>query len=153
MGSVEGAEFSIYANENIYSPDYQTDEDGNRIILYSKDELVATIRTDAEGMASLSDLPLGKYRIVETIAGNGYVLNEEIQEFELEYAGDEVEVVYHDSAYENERQKVQIQINKLDAGTQDPVAGAEFGLYAAEDILAVDGSVLVPADTLIETAI
>lgn len=153
LGSVEGAEFAIYANETIYSPDYQTDDDGNRIIIYDKDELVATIRTDKEGVASLSDLPLGKYRIVETIAGNGYVLNKDIQEFELEYAGDEVEIVYHDSYYENERQKVQIQINKLDVGTQKPVSGAEFGLYAAEDILAVDGSVLVPADTLIETAV
>lgn len=153
INNLEGAEFSIYANDTIYSPDYQLDEEGNRIILYNKDELVATIKTDSDGMASLSDLPLGKYRIVEIKAGNGYVLNKEIQEFELKYAGDDVEVVYHDSEYENERQKVEIKINKLDAGTQKPVAGAEFGLYAAEDILAPDGNILVPADTLIETAI
>lgn len=153
MGSVEGAEFTVYADENIYSPDYQVDEEGNRIILYNKDELVAVIQTDANGAASLSGLPLGNYRIVETKAGTGYVLNDEIQKISIEYAGDEVEVVYHDSAYVNERQKVQIQINKLDAGTQKPVAGAQFGLYAAEDIIAVDGSVLIPADTLIETAV
>ena len=34
INNLEGAEFSIYANDTIYSPDYQLDEEGNRIILY-----------------------------------------------------------------------------------------------------------------------
>lgn len=89
----------------------------------------------------------------ETVAGNGFVLNKEIQEFSLEYAGDEVEVVYHDSAYVNERQKVSISLKKTVADSDEPVKGALFGLYTAEDILAPDGkTVLVPADTLIEKA-
>lgn len=154
FGSVEGAEFAVYANEEILSPDYQCDENGNRIVLYAKDELVDTIKSNAEGMATLSDLPLGKYRIVETVAGNGFVLNKEIQEFEIAYAGDEVEIVYHDSEYVNERQKVSLSIKKTDAGTEKPVQGAAFGLYTAEDILAVDGeTVIVPADTLLETVL
>lgn len=154
MGSVEGAEFAVYATEDILSPDYQCDENGNRIVIYAKGELVQTIKSDTEGMATLSGLPLGKYKIVETVAGNGFVLNKEIQEFSIEYAGDEVEIVYHDSEYVNERQKVSLSVKKTDAGTDKPVQGAEFGLYAAEDILAVDGkTVLVPADALIETAL
>ena len=81
------------------------------------------------------------------------MLNKEIQEFSLEYAGDEVEVVYHDSAYVNERQKVSISLKKTVADSDEPVKGALFGLYTAEDILAPDGkTVLVPADTLIEKA-
>ncbi|MDD3362688.1 MAG: SpaA isopeptide-forming pilin-related protein [Hespellia sp.] len=150
LGHVAGAEFAIYATEDILSPDYQCDENGNRLVLYQKGELVSTIITDESGKAQLEEMPLGSYRIVETVAGNGFVLNKEVQEFTLEYAGDEVEVVYHDSQYENKRQKVSLQITKLDSETKKPVSGAQFGLYAAEDILAADESVLVPADTQLE---
>ena len=150
MGNVEGAEFKIYAAEDIYSPDYQCDREGNRITLYRKDELVSMIKTDKDGKAELTDLPLGKYKIEEVTAGPGFVLNKEIQEFPLEYAGDEVEVVYSDSEYVNERQRVSIQIKKTDIETKNPVAGTIFGLYTAEDILIGEG-IVIPADTLIET--
>lgn len=151
ISNVEGAEFSVYATEDIYSPDYQCDENGNRILIYAKDELVDKLTTDKEGIASLGNLPLGSYKIVETVAGNGFILNKEIQEFSIEYAGDEVEVVFHDSEYVNERQKVDIRIEKLDMDTKKPIKDAQFGLFAAEDILAADGkTIVVPADTLIE---
>ena len=153
-GAVEGAVFEVYAEEDIYSPDYQCDEQGNRIVLYEKDNLVSSLTTDADGKAILSELPLGSYRIVETIAGNGYVLNKEIQKFILAYAGDEAEVVYHDSKYVNERQKVSLRIMKLDVDTKEPVAGTAFDLFAAEDILEADGkTVLAPADSLIDKGV
>ena len=152
MGNVEGAEFKIYAAVDIYSPDYQCDGEGNKITLYKKDELVSMIRTDRDGKAKLTDLPLGRYKIEEVTAGSGFVLNKEIQEFSLEYAGDEVEVVYSDNEYVNERQKVSIRINKTDIETKKPVAETIFGLYAAEDIL-IGGDIVIPADTLIETAV
>lgn len=152
-GNVEGAGFEVYATEDIYSPDHQLDAEGNRIVLYHKDELVSSIVTDKDGMATLEELPLGSYKIVETVAGEGFVINKEIQEFTLSYAGDEVEVVYHDSEFTNERQRVSIKLEKVDAETKKPVEGATFGLYAAEDILAADGAVAVAADTLIETAV
>jgi len=150
---IEGAEFAIHAAENIYSPDHQRDDSGNRIILYKKDELVANIKTDKDGKADLENLPLGKYKITEIMASNGFVLNKEVQEFTLEHAADEIEIVYHDSKYLNERQKVSIRITKLDAETKEAVAGATFGLYAAEDISSVDGDVIIPKDTLIEVAV
>ena len=153
-GPLEGAVFEVYAAENIYSPDYQCDEQGNRVVFYKKDDLVSKLTTDSDGKAILSELPLGSYQIVETAASNGYVLNEEVQKFTLAYAGDEVEVVYHDSKYVNKRQKVSLQIKKLDVDTKKPVAGTAFNLYAAEDILAADGkTVLAPADSLIDEGI
>lgn len=151
MGSVEGAEFSVFAAEDICTPDYQVDADGNRNVIYYEGDLAASLKTDKEGAARAEGLPLGRYRIVETVAGNGFVLNKEIQEFELKYAGDETEVVFHDSEYVNERQKVFLTINKKDKDTGKPVGGAVFGLFAEADIAAVDGSVLVPADAMIES--
>lgn len=152
MGGVSGAEFNVYATEDIYTPDYQLDNNENRILLYGKDELVATLETDDDGKASLENLPLGSYKIVEIVASDGFVLNKEVQEFALEYAGDDVEIVYHDSQYVNERQKVAIQLTKLDDETGEPVAGAQFGLYTAEDIPDANGNIIVPADTLLEIA-
>jgi len=34
---LKGAEFNVYAAENIYTPDYQKDENGNRQLIYAKD--------------------------------------------------------------------------------------------------------------------
>lgn len=152
MGNVEGAEFGIYAAENIYSPDHQCDETGNRIVIYRKDELVSVIKTDKDGKAELSDLPLGKYKIVELVAGSGFVLNSAVQEFSLEYAGDEVEVVYSDSGWINDRQRVSLQIKKLDVETKEPVGGTTFGLYNAEELVLNEDAV-IPANTLIEIAV
>ena len=39
---VEGATFELYAKDTIYSPDGARDEQGNPIIRYEKDDLVAT---------------------------------------------------------------------------------------------------------------
>ena len=62
---LEGAVFEVYAAEDIYTPDHQTDADGNRTVIYEKRTLVDTLTTDENGMAVLENLPLGKYRVVE----------------------------------------------------------------------------------------
>ena len=41
--SLEGVEFELRAAETIYSPDGQKDEDGNRLVRFEKDGLVAKI--------------------------------------------------------------------------------------------------------------
>ncbi len=74
---VEGVEFAVYAIEDIFTPDYQCDENGERILLYKKDELVSRMKTDQEGKAALEGLPLGKYKIVETVVGEGFILSRE----------------------------------------------------------------------------
>ena len=78
-GSLEGAEFEVYAAEDIFTADMQKDENGNRTKYYSKGDLVATLTTGEDGKASISGLPLGQYRVVETKAPYGYVLNGEEQ--------------------------------------------------------------------------
>ena len=64
--SLEGAEFEIYAAEDIFTPDHQVDEQGNRHVIYAKDTLVKTVTTNKNGEAVIKDLPLGKYRVKET---------------------------------------------------------------------------------------
>ena len=56
-GSRAGAKFEIYAAEDIYTADRQTDENGNRNKYYSAGDLVATVVTGEDGKATVSDLP------------------------------------------------------------------------------------------------
>ena len=43
-------------------------------------------------------------------------------------------MVYRDSVYQVPRQKVQVEVEKLDAEKETALAGAVFGLYTAETI-------------------
>lgn len=126
--AVTDAKFTIYAKEDIYTQDNQG------TIIYQKDQLIREAGTNAEGKAMFAKLPLGKYYVVETKAGEGFTLNTEEKEIELTYEGQEKAVIYRDTQYTNERQKIDIQITKKDRETGTLLQGAEFGLYTKESI-------------------
>ena len=150
MKGLEGAEFEVYAAEDIYTADHQVDEAGNRLLYFAKDALVATVVTDADGKAVVKNMPLGKYYVKETQATEGFVLNTILQDAEFTYADQNTPVVFDEVSYTNERQKVAITVEKQDAETADVVAGAVFGIYNAEDIKDRSGKVLVAANTLLQ---
>lgn len=134
----------IYAAEDIkaadgVSPDY-----------YSKDELVATVTTDANGVAKASDLPVGKYYVKEVGTAYGYVLDEEPRYVDLSYRDQDTPVVVYDEDWQNNRQKVKVNVLKKEKDTDRVLKGGIFGLYTRNDILSASGKVLMEADTLIE---
>ena len=72
MTSLADAEFAVYAAEDIYTPDWQRDENGNRIVIHAKDALVTTVKTDENGLAAFTlNLPLGQYYVKEHKAPAG----------------------------------------------------------------------------------
>ena len=147
-GDLSGAVFQVIAVEDIVTLDGTTRA-------YAGD-VVSEITTDENGYAETEPLYLGKYEVREIKAPYGYVLNNEPKDVELTYAGQEFEV--RDTvniAFENEYQSVRISLSKVMENDElfeiygkDYYTSVRFGLFAAEDITAADGSV-IPADGLI----
>ena len=150
--SLAGAVFEVYAAEDIYTADHQKDENGNRYLEYTKDTLVATVTTDETGSTVVENLPLGKYRVEEKKAPEGYTWNAKGEEVTFTYAGQDTPVVDEEVTFTNERQKVSITVEKQDAETGSTVAGATFGLYNKNEIKSGD-KVIVKADTLLQEII
>ena len=143
-----GAEYEIRAAEDIVTPDSTT--------RYTAGEVVDIIITDENGYAESKALYLGKYEIKETKAPHGMVLSDEVHTVELIYAGQEAEVIETSAELWNDRQKITVMLDKLmeqndifGIGQNGEITSVVFGLYAAEELSAVDGT-LIPADGLIE---
>ena len=139
VGGLAGSEYTVTAAEDIYTPD--------GTLRYSKDEVVATLVTKEDGKAVTEPLFLGRYHVVETKAPYGMILNPTVQTVELTYAGQEVEITETSTGFYNERQKVEIDLNKVmeqnevfGVGSNGEITSVNFGLFAAEEIVAADGS-------------
>lgn len=140
---VNGAKFIIKAAEDILSADNQGD------VIFKKGTIAAEVTTK-DGKAQTVELPLGKYTVDESVAGDNFVLNKEIKTVELKYKDEETAVVFTSTSYKNERQKVEVSAIKKDKDNGQLLQGAVFGLYAKEDIYDYEGNVLVKEGTLIE---
>lgn len=150
---LSGAEFSVYASEDIFTPDMQVNEDKERILIYSKNQLVDTLITNDEGKAVCENLPLGKYYVVETKAPYGFFLNPTRVEMEFTYKDQDTPIIYKTAEFMDDRQKVDINVVKKSKSNDKTLSGAEFSLYANEDIKNTDGDILFEKDSFIGLAV
>ena len=148
VSGLSGAVFEIYADENITTPD--------GTVRYTKDTLVDAITTGEKGTATSKQLYLGKYRVVETVAPYGTVINPEPHTIELTYSGQNEKVTNTSTSFTNDRQKAEIDLTKVleqnekfNIGSNAEIRNVAFGLYADEDLKAANGSV-IPKDGLLE---
>lgn len=148
VSGLSGDVFEIYADENITTPD--------GTVRYTKDTLVDAITTGEKGTATSKQLYLGKYRVVETVAPYGTVINPEPHTVELTYSGQNEKVTNTSTSFTNDRQKAEINLTKIleqnekfNIGSNDEILNVSFGLYADEDLKAANGSV-IPKDGLLE---
>ena len=143
-----GAVYEITTAEDIITPD--------GTLRYAAGEVVDTVTTDETGLAESKPLYLGKYEVREITAPTGYVLNTEVRTAELVYAGQEVEITETAADFCNERQKAAVSLDKVleqderfGIGKSGELSAVTFGLFAAEELTATDGSI-IPADGLLE---
>ena len=148
VSGLSGAVFEIYADEDITTPD--------GTVRAKKDELVATLKTNSKGTATSKQLYLGKYRVVETVAPYGTVINPEPHTVELTYSGQNEKVTNTSTSFTNDRQKAEINLTKIleqdekfNIGNNGEIRNVSFGLYADEDLKAANGTV-IPKDGLLE---
>lgn len=148
LAGLAGAVYEITAAEDIITPD--------GTLRYSKGEVAATIETDSTGTATTEPLYLGSYEIREVKAPYGMVLNPETKSAQLTYAGQEIEITETAASFYNERQHIRIDLSKImeqdkqfQIGMNGEILSVQFGLFAAENLTAADGSV-IPADGLME---
>ena len=148
VSGLSGAVFETYADEDITTPD--------GTVRAKKDELVATLKTNTKGTATSKQLYLGKYRVVEKTAPNGFVLNRTVNHIALTYAGQNEKVTNTSTSFTNDRQKVEIDLTKVleqnekfNIGNNGEIRNVSFGLYADEDLKAANGTV-IPKDGLLE---
>lgn len=147
-GDLSDAIFQVIAVEDIVTLDGTTRA-------YAGD-VVSEITTDENGYAETEPLYLGKYEIREIKAPEGYVQNNEPKDVELTYAGQEIAVLDTvNASFVNDYQSVEISLSKVmendelfGIGNNNEYLSVRFGLFAAEDIQAADGTV-IPADGLI----
>lgn len=142
---LEGMTVTVYAKEDIIDP-----ADGT--VIYKAGEVVTTATTDKSGKAQVDGLYLGSYVVRETQAPEGFVVSDKEHNVTLTYKDDHTAIISDSVTYLNDRQKVHIDLRKVDEDNEANLQGAVFGLYAAEDILAVDGTTIVSKGDLIETA-
>lgn len=143
-----GAVYELTAAEDIITPD--------GTLRYAAGEVVDTVTTDETGLAESKPLYLGKYEVREITAPDGYVLNTEVHTAELVYAGQEVEITETAADFCNKRQKAAVSLDKVleqderfGIGKSGELSAVTFGLFAAGELTATDGSI-IPADGLLE---
>lgn len=129
-------------------------------LVYPIGSAIEVITTNAKGIATSSELPLGEYWVREVSSANGHVNKGEWKKFVLDYKDQYTPLVWDTAQYENEAVSVKIDLEKLfetayNAKKYEAGSGAVFGIYTAEEIKGtvdtekkVDKKT-IPADTLV----
>ena len=97
--------------------------------LFSKDEVVKTIHTGIDGIASTASdtLPYGRYRIDESKAPEGYLRTGAVsREFEITENGKIVDLTGEESSIYNQIKRGDIEGVKIGAGTHKRLADVPF---------------------------
>jgi LPXTG-motif cell wall-anchored protein len=153
---IAGATFNIIAATDIVTPD--------GTVRAKQGEIVDTITTGKDGNATSKALYLGDYIAVETAVPYGFLIDETPMPFSLVYQDQYTALVSAETGLYNERAKGEISVIKtaeevkLDEDgnityVQVPAKDIVFGLYARNDILNVDGEIIIKADSMMDILI
>ena len=137
--SLEGAVYGLYARNDIVHPDGATG------VVFKAGDLVATLTTDKNGEAEVSNLYLGNYYVKEITPSEGYLLDEEEHDVVCDYEGDLVAEVSRSTTSAEQVIKQPFQLIKVSDNGDDTeaglLAGAEFTAYLKSSLpVKEDGS-------------
>ena len=98
--------YELYASKDIVSAYGQ--------LIYKKGDLVGTIKTNKTGYASIDDLYLGSYYLVEVESSNNNAINKEKIEFTLEYKDQHTPVIELSKELKNKYKTGSLEFTKTD---------------------------------------
>lgn len=129
---LENVEYELTAKENIINA-----IDGS--VIYKKGTVVSTGKTNAQGILTINDLPMGNYSLKETLTNDGYVLSEEIKDIIFEQKDITTKECVINVNITNIKPHGEIHLEKTDKDTKELLSGVTFQLTAKEDIYSLDG--------------
>lgn len=124
--------FKVIANEDIKNA-------AKTKTYYTNGQVVANIKTDSNGLAEITNLPLGKYIVEETQATTGYLIDNTKHNVTLSYKGQTEKIVLESFEKIDTTPTGEITVYKTDS-YNNKLKGAEISLYAREDIKNVAGT-------------
>ena len=127
---LDGVSFKLVANQDIYKAD--------GTLVYQKDAVVQSFST-RHGKASISDLYLGKYCVIEESTVDNYILDEIPHCFELKYVDQYTDIVSFNLDLYNYLPKGSIVISKVDISTTEPIPNTLIEVYTEFDELIYSG--------------
>lgn len=124
--------FELRAAEDIKSP-------ANDSIITTEGDLardrlgniIGNIRLDADGKAVISNIPLGKYKLVETNTFPGLALDTDVIDFEFKATDTTTPVVEEEYTIHNK--ETDMKFSKTDVTGTNEIAGAKMCITGAED--------------------
>lgn len=138
---LSGVSYEIRAKEDIIG------QEGT--VWYKAGDLVETITTGKNGKTTSSKLPLGSYTLQESSTLPGYVLDPTIYEVDIEYAGQDVDIVIKNLAMTNERQKLELELYKtFEDADKEAYKDVVFGVYTKTDIK-IGEETIIPINSLV----
>ncbi len=154
--NLAGAEFTVYAAEDIPHPDGVTGT-----VIYKNKTAGMNVRgksqkavgvTDENGQLTFTQLYPGHYKVVETAAPEGFVRVKEPLDLYIDASGvkDQETEARTKAAVHNPRQQIEVRVLKKDSESGKSVGNALFGLYANSDIRSSEGTLLLKKGDLIE---
>ena len=129
---IKGTIFKVIANENIKNV-------AGTKKYYTEGQVIANITTDSNGLAEITNLPLGKYIVEETKATTGYLLDSTKHNVTLSYKGQTQKIVLESFEKIDTTPTGEIKVYKTD-DYNNKLKDAEISLYAREDIKNVAGT-------------
>lgn len=129
---IKGTIFKVIANENIKNV-------AGTKKYYTEGQVIANITTDSNGLAEITNLPLGKYIVEETQATTGYLIDNTKHNVTLSYKGQTEKIVLESFEKIDTTPTGKITVYKTD-NYNNRLKGAEISLYAREDIKNVAGT-------------
>lgn len=140
-----GAEFDVVVQQDVIAPD--------GTVQAVEGQVMAHVSTDEKGEATVEGLPLGTgetgYAFVETLAPEGFVLDETPHEFTVSWEDQQTAVVWAEAEAQNALAVGSASIRKTDLRTGVALAGAEFDVVATADVVDYDGSLAHEAGDVI----